>query len=138
MMINNKLMTRSTYYEWDKVMMGPTQDDLGLEQGGICSSDFYKIYNNEQLIDAQKSGLGVNIGSGIIGAVGLADDVVHASTDIHSLQYLVRLTEEYCHRYKVDLVPSKTKLLPIYKKQHQWMIDYAQTINPIKIGGDQI
>ena len=39
--------------------MGPIQDECGVEQGGINFSDFYKIYNNEQLNLAQESGFGV-------------------------------------------------------------------------------
>ena len=136
--IDNKLKNRSTVYEWDKVMMGPVQDDLGLEQGAICSSDFYKLYNNDQLKDAQSSGLGVDMGSSVVGAVGQADDIVLVGNDIHSLQYLVRLTEDYCHSHKVVLVPSKTKLLKMFKKSHQQMINYCQAINPIMIAGSNI
>ena len=40
------------------------------------SSDYYKLYNNEQLVVAQDSGLGVDIGSGVVSAVGQADDVI--------------------------------------------------------------
>ena len=41
--------------------MGPIFDELGLEQGGINSSDFYKIFGKEQLHLAQKSNLGIKI-----------------------------------------------------------------------------
>ena len=54
--------------------MGPIYDELGLEQGGPSSSEFYQIYKNEQLSSSQRSGLGTGI-AGITGAsVGLADD----------------------------------------------------------------
>ena len=45
--LNNRLGNRNTYCEFDKIMMGPIHDTRGLEQGGISSSDQYKIYNNE-------------------------------------------------------------------------------------------
>ena len=32
--INNRLMNRKTYCEWDKVIVGPISDEQGLEQGG--------------------------------------------------------------------------------------------------------
>ena len=87
-------------------MMGPASDVTGFEQGGINSSDYYKLYNNEQLVTAQESELGVDVGSGIISAVGQADDVVLMSNDIYKLQLLIKLNEEYCQNYRV-----KTKLL---------------------------
>ena len=43
--------------------MGPAEDVTGFEQGGVNSSDYYKIYNNEQLKVAQESKLGVDIES---------------------------------------------------------------------------
>ena len=78
------------------------------------------------------------MGSSVVGAVGQADDIVLASNDIHSLQYLVRLKEDYCHSNKEVLVPSKTKLLRLHKKSLQQMTNYWQAINPIKIAGSNI
>ena len=43
---DNRLKNRTTFCEWDKVLMGPIDDEHGLEQGGVNSSDAYKIYNN--------------------------------------------------------------------------------------------
>ena len=56
--IDNRLARRSTVYEWNKELLGPAHDKTGFEQGGINSSEFYKLYNNMQLDDAQLSGLG--------------------------------------------------------------------------------
>ena len=50
--MDNRLAARKTVYEWDGVSMGPAEDVTGFEQGGINSSDFYKLYNNEQLVTA--------------------------------------------------------------------------------------
>ena len=76
LLINNRLENRTTVYQWDGNMFGPASDTTGFEQGGINSGDFYKLYNNEQLKNAQASGLGVNIGSSIVSAIGQADDVL--------------------------------------------------------------
>ena len=97
--------------EWDKTLMGPIADQLGVEQGGVNSDRFYKLCNNNQLSTAQQSGLGVNIGSGIISAIGQADDTVLLSHSLHQLSGLLHLTVEHCHNYHVELVPEKTKLL---------------------------
>ena len=56
--------------------MGPVQDQQGLEQGGVSSSDLYKIFGKEQLTMAQDSNLGVPLGDSTISDVGQADDSV--------------------------------------------------------------
>ena len=118
--------------------MGPAKDITGFEQGGLNSGDFYKNYNNEQLKTAQKSELGVNLKSTTISAIGDADDVILASNDIYSLKLLAQLTESYCLRFRVKLVSSKTKLLPIYNKNHQLLVNYAEIINPVTINGTKV
>ena len=74
LLIDRRLASRRTVYEWEGTMMGPAADITGFEQGGVNSSDFYKLYNNEQLKTAQDSNLGADIGSGVISAIGQADD----------------------------------------------------------------
>ena len=93
LLIDNRLASRSTVYEWNKELLGPAQDKTGFEQGGINSSEFYKLYNNMQLDDAQLSGLGVDLGSIVISAIGQADDVILCSNNIDCLRLLVTLTE---------------------------------------------
>ena len=75
LLLNNRLENRSTVYQWEGQMLGPAVDSTGFEQGGINSGDFYKLYNNEQLKSAQDSGLGVNIESSVVSAIGQADNV---------------------------------------------------------------
>ena len=134
-LIDTRLANRATVYEYDGVLMGPSKDDTGFEQGGINSGDFYKMYNNEQLKTAQKSELGVNIGSSTISAAGQADDVMLSSNSISNLNLLVTLTESYCRKYRVKLVPSKTKLLVYSNDNHKYTVDHAKLINPISIDG---
>ena len=64
--INNRLETRTTYLDWDNQLMGPIKDELGVEQGGANSGDYYKIFGKEQLSTAQASGLGVALFDQII------------------------------------------------------------------------
>ena len=57
--------------------MEPIHDQHGTEQGGINSSDLYKLYNNELLEVLQSSKQGVYLGDGlVVSAIGQADDVV--------------------------------------------------------------
>ena len=97
--INSRLANRRTVYNWDGEMMGPASDITGFEQGGINSSDYYKLYNNEQLETAQQSRLGVDIGSSVVSAVGQADDVMLVSSSLEKIQLLITLTEDYCKKF---------------------------------------
>ena len=114
-------------------MLGPAEDITGFEQGGINSGDFYKLYNNEQLKSAQDSGLGVNIGSSIVSAIGQADDVILAANNVNNLKLLARLTELYCSNYRVKLVASKTKLVPIFLPRHSFLVEYAKLVNTVTV-----
>ena len=76
-----RLSKRTTYCQWEDQLMGPINDQCGVEQGGPNSSDFYKIYNNEQIVSAQESGFGATIGNIKVAAIGLADDTALVSHD---------------------------------------------------------
>ena len=132
---NNRLRNRKTVYEWDSKLMGPARDDIGVEQGGINSSDLYKIYNNSQLKDAQESGLGVNLGSCTVAAIGQADDVLLASNDIYELQLLCHLAEVYCKRHNVILEPKKTTLVPFARPDQAILVEHAKATNNVTING---
>ena len=93
--------------------MGPIRDLWGLEQGGRNSSEFYKVYNNNQLEMAQSSELGVPLAgnsSPVVSAIGQSDDVCLVSNDIYSLWYLLQLSLSYCKKHHVTLSSVKTKL----------------------------
>ena len=116
LLINNRLQNTRTIYDWQKTLIGPAAHGRGLEQGAINSSDFHKVYNNEQIKSANKSNLGADLGSSIVSAIGQADDVALLSNSIFSLQLLLKLTEQYWDKYDVALVPEKFKLLAYIPK----------------------
>ena len=49
LLIDARLKHRRTVCEWNQTLMGPIKDECGVEQGGVNSSEYYKVYNNEQL-----------------------------------------------------------------------------------------
>ena len=111
--ILQRLENRITFCEWNKILMGPIHDELGVEQGGVNSSDYYKIINNEQLSVPQDTDFGVNLSEGgdiHIASIGQADDTVLLSNDLHNLQFLLHLTLNYCKKYHIELSATKTKL----------------------------
>ena len=136
--LNSRLASRLTFPEWDKVLMGPIRDSLGLEQGGVNSDKLYKLCNNNQLSAAQLSQLGVDCGADIVSSIGLADDTALVSDSIHKLANLVYLTEQYCSSYHVTLVPEKTKLLAFIPPCDQHSALYSKLINPITLAGRPI
>ena len=104
-------------------------DTQGVEQGGVASDKVYRLVNNEQLVTAQQSELGVELGSvatpegllrQVLGAVGLADDVGLLAGSLLKIQALLHLTKLYCDKYQVMLVGSKTKLI-VYNTKYTEM-----------------
>ena len=136
--LDQRLSNRKTFCEFDKQMMGPISDTRGLEQGGVASSDKYKLYNNEQATVAQHSSLGVPIRDIIISDISLADDAVLLSNDIINLHLLLHLTIQYCNKYKVQLVPDKTKLVVFSKDEDAALVKYPKLISPIVLDGLKI
>ena len=124
--------------------MGPFKDQLGVEQGGPNGSEFYKIYNNEQLTVAQESGLGTtvsggaNIVSGIpVASVGQADDTCLLSNNLFQLQCLLDLSLRYCEKHQVQLSAGKTKLL-VYSNKSNDYVKYSKLLSPLRIGNTPI
>ena len=115
--------------------MGPIMDELGVdvEQGGVNSDKIYKLCNNVQLSTAQKSGLGLNIGSVVVSAIGQADDTVLISDCLTKLYGLLYLAVEYCSKYHVELVPEKTKLLAFTPKSQAKLVEIQKICNPLSI-----
>ena len=136
--INHRLENRKTFVEWDKVLMGPILDKLGVEQGGVNSDKIYKLCNNVQLSTAQKSGLGLDLGSVLVSAIGQADDTVLVSDCLVKLYGLLHLAVEYCQRYHVKLVPEKTKLLAFAPKAQSLMVEVLKISNPLSLNGKKI
>ena len=79
-----------------------------------------------------------DLGSCVVSAIGQADDVFLASNNLDSLAFLVTLTEAYCNKYRVTLVPSKTKLLGYANPKQQHLLGMAKLTNPIKINGQPV
>ena len=144
--LDKRLRNRLTFVEWEKQIMGPIADTLGVEQGGRPSDRVYRLVNNEQLDTAHRSELGIDLGlvpapSGglvrqVLSSVGQADDVGLLSSSLLNLTCLLHLTKMYCNKYQVQLVGAKTKLLVFNTKDsvHQTALELAA--HPVNV--DQI
>ena len=96
LLIDERLKNRRTIFEWDRTLMGPIDDECGVEQGGVNSSEYFKVYNNDQLTLAQASSFGINVGPVTISCIGQADDVALIPDDIHTLQALLDIRLYSC------------------------------------------
>ena len=83
--------------------MGPMEDERGLEQGGVSSSDMYKIFGKEQLEAAQVSELGVPLRDIIISSIGQADETVLLSNNIFDLQHLLELSLDFSVDWLIEI-----------------------------------
>ena len=112
--------------------MGPIKDEHGVEQGGTNSGDYYKIYSNENLVTAQKSSQGIDLGNSlVISEIGLADDSVSCANKLSKLANILHLVKNYCDKYSVTLCHDKTRLIRITNKHHTEL----ELFNPIFIEG---
>ena len=138
-LIDKRLESRKTFAEWDNTLMGPISDELGVEQGGVNSGDFYKIYAKSQLQMAQDSNLGVRLSKDlVISAIGQADDTLLVSNNLHSLQNLLQLSLHYCSKFNVVLCPSKTKLQVFSTKKMRSEVKYLKEFSPVHLNGSSL
>ena len=136
--LDNRLKNRHTYIEWDKTLMGPVKDKLGVEQGGCNSDRLYKLANNKELVVTQLSALGLHLGDVHVASVGQADDVALLSDDVHKLHCILQLAMEYAAEYHIEMVPEKTKLLCYSPKGQDIDTYYWKVVSPISMGGTRI
>ena len=135
---DNRLKHRQTFCEWDHQILGPIDDQQGVEQGGVPSGDLYTVYNNEQFENAQESGLGVPLHDLKVASIGQADDCVLLADNIFSLKNLLTLTLDYCKKYHVKLAPEKTKLLAFASPRHKTILEFSKLTSQIMIENTQI
>ena len=129
--LDNRLKNRKTFVEWDKCLMGPIHDLLGVEQGGILSDRLYKLANNAELSLTQLSHLGVQLGPVHVASIGQADDIALVSNCPHRLQGLLTLAIEYATTHHVTMVPEKTKLLCYTPKGSEQLTLFWEHTSPI-------
>lgn len=136
--INNRMEQRRTFPQWETSLMGPINDQRGLEQGAVLSDRLYKLYNNSQLQEAQDSGLGIDLENILIAAIGQADDCALITDSPLKMCCLLHLTKTYCERQHVELVPEKTKLLVWSPSKDKQKVELLKLQCPIHIDSHQI
>ena len=137
--INSRLNCRQTILNWDKQHMGPINDQNGVEQGGLNSGKYYKVFGKPQLDLAQRSGLVITLlGNITVSAVGQADDTILISDNIYALKNLLQLTIYFCLKYRVELCVEKTKLQAFTPTNQLATVEHLKTFSPVNINGESL
>ena len=129
------LANRKTYIEWDKVLMGPVNDQRGVEQGGCLSDRLHNLASALQLLTTQASGLGIDMAGVVhVASIGQADNVALISQDLHKLKFLLQLVVNFAATHHTTLVPEKTKLLCYSPSARTLVTSYWSAAAPIQLG----
>jgi hypothetical protein len=106
-LINSMHQKASSSVKWEnKMSQFPVTQ--GVRQGGILSSDLYKVYINPQLNNHSDSYLGMTIGDVNCNASACADGVALMSRREHETQVMINIAHEFptMEGYKLQPVLS--------------------------------
>ena len=126
----NRLSSRRTFLQFSTTLMGPIQDQRGVEQGGVNSGDQFQVVNTEELVTTQSSGLGLNMGGVSVASIGFADDVALLSPSPHALQSLLNISQSLTTSRCMLNVKEKTKVLAFAPKGDV-SVAYWQDVSPL-------
>lgn len=101
----------SSVIKWEGAISDNFQVLQGVRQGGILSTDLYKLYGNNQLDRIQDKGDGFHIGEICCAAPTVADDIAMGSSSLDVLQSLVSTAVDNSKLEKYILQPAKSVIL---------------------------
>ena len=110
-------------------------EELGVLQGKIKSSDHYKIFVSPALESLDSSHLGYQLGPVCVGVSGVADDVYLISDMQDKLQQLISIAAHYGARYRTKYGASKTKITVTGSKVD---MEYYAEVKPWTMEGTTI
>ncbi|VDI75415.1 Hypothetical predicted protein [Mytilus galloprovincialis] len=105
-----------TSVNWDSELADPFSILQGVRQGGILSTDLYKVYVNSLLNQIEKSGIGAHIGTIACAAPTCADDVSRLANTPEELQILLDTVENYSKQENYKLQPTKCAVISMNNK----------------------
>ena len=86
---------------------------MGVRQGGILSTDLYKLYINPLLDRLQDVGIGLKIGNINVNNTGCADDIALLSTQLSDAQIMVNMALDFANLEGYELQPKKSVAIHI-------------------------
>ncbi|MES9884980.1 MAG: reverse transcriptase family protein [Sedimenticola sp.] len=133
--INSIHNNAKTSVKWDGLKSQPYVCEQGVRQGGILSTDLYKVYVNGLLDRLNQNHDGAKIGEINCVAPTCADDVALLSSNPETLQSLINTAVDYSKMERYILQPTKSVILPINttSRKAKCIYDYPWTLNGDKM-----
>ena len=89
--------------------------DKGLKQGDNLAPTIFSVFINGLIRNLDKSGLGVKVGNMTISSLAYADDIVLVAPTQASLQQMINITHQWCHKWRMQVNITKTKTMHVRK-----------------------
>ena len=99
--------------KWEGAISEPFQVHQGVKQGGVLSTDLYKVYNNGSLDRLAVTKGGFRIGEICCAAPTYADDTSPMSDELSPIQSLVSEAEDFSVMEFFVIQPVKSVVLPV-------------------------
>ena len=81
----------------------------GVKQGDTLSPTLFCIYINDLAITLKEKGIGINLNGQYICLLLYADDLVLLAENEKDLQMLLDITQQWCHKWKLNINREKIK-----------------------------
>ena len=97
--------------KWKGILSSEFSVKKGVRQGGVTSAPGYKIYTNNLLNQLHSQKIGCAVGTTLIPAPTLADDIAIISNDPvegQSGQILLNQVDQYSNTHRYTINPSKS------------------------------
>ena len=94
-LIESLHVNANSVIKWDGQLSEPFEIAQGIRQGGLLSTDLYKLYQNPLLNTLQSSRLGARIGDIVCNSSACADDLALNSNDEDEAQILIDTSVDY-------------------------------------------
>ena len=105
-----------SFIKWAGQIPEPFQVNQAVRQGGILSTDLYKLYINQLLARLESANIGMRIGNISTNCTACADDVALLSGNPDHTQILINMCNDYAHMEGYELQPAKSVALNIKAK----------------------
>ena len=103
--------------KWGDYISDEINVQQGVKQGGLLSTDLYKLYIEDLLHTFQEMDYGAQIGDITVNAIACADDIALIAEDKSDLQILLNTAVQYSTQHHYTLQPQKSVIIPINQKR---------------------
>ena len=125
----------SSVVKWFGEQSSPFKIHQGVRQGGIVSSDLYKIYQNPLLNRIHHSGLGARVGNVTCNISGCADDLAVNVNSRREGQVLVNSSTDHANLERYLLQANKNVMVTVTPRDSNNIIN---TTKPITMNGKEM